>query len=208
MDRSLLRISLFLGLLTLVSIAVPCSAAGPIGLFPPGHLPGVEYSASPLPAADPRLVGAYKFNEGGWTFVHLEGTPEQVGFQHGYLLAREIEDNLHVYPVTAPHQDKRPWSFFREAGKTILWPHLDPEYQAELKGIVEGLNAQGSTVDLWDIVALNGVIELSNYYLPTLNAKEHVPNPSTAVAPGKCSAFVATGSATKDGKIVIAHSNW
>jgi hypothetical protein len=28
------------------------------------------------------------------------------------------------------------------------------------------------------------------------------------VAPGKCSAFIATGSATKDGKIVIAHSNW
>jgi hypothetical protein len=57
-------------------------------------------------------------------------------------------------------------------------------------------------------VALNGDIELSNYYLPTLNAREHKPNPEAAVAPGKCSAFIATGSATKDGKIVIAHSNW
>ena len=28
------------------------------------------------------------------------------------------------------------------------------------------------------------------------------------MAPGKCSAFIATGSATKGGKIVIAHSNW
>jgi hypothetical protein len=110
--------------------------------------------------------------------------------------------------VTAPNSDKRPWSFFREAGKNVLWPHLEGEYQDELKGIVEGLKAQGSTLDLWDIVALNGDIELSNYYLPMLNAKEGKPNPPAAVAPGKCSAFVATGSATKDGKIVIAHSNW
>src|SRR5208337_4909295 len=57
-------------------------------------------------------------------------------------------------------------------------------------------------------VALNGDIELSNYYLPTVNKAEGKPNPPAAVAPGKCSAFIATGSATKDGKIVIAHSNW
>jgi hypothetical protein len=166
------------------------------------------FAASPQTAPDPRLNNSYKFNEGGWTYVHLEGTPEQVGFQHGYLLAREIEDNVQVYMVTATNSDKRPWSFFREAGKNVLWPHLEGEYQDELKGIVEGLQAQGSTLDLWDIVALNGDIELSNYYLPMLNAKEGKLNPPAAVAPGKCSAFVATGSATKDGKIVIAHSNW
>ena len=159
-------------------------------------------------ASDPRLEGSYKFNEGGWTYVHLQGTPEQVGFQHGYLLAREIEDNVHVYEVSEPNVDKRPWSFFREAGKTVLWPHLDPEYQAELKGIVEGLKAQGSKLDLWDIVALNGDLELSDYYLPWLNAKQREAESPRCVAPGKCSAFIATGSATKDGKIVIAHSNW
>jgi hypothetical protein len=159
-------------------------------------------------AHDARLRGAYKFNEGGWTYVHLEGSPEQVGFQHGYLLAREIEDNVHVYTVTSRHEDKRSWSFFRDAGKNVLWPHLEAEYREELKGIVEGLQAQGSKLDLWDIVALNGEIELTNYYLPTLNTEEGKTNPPAAVAPGKCSAFIATGSATKDGKIVIAHSNW
>jgi hypothetical protein len=157
---------------------------------------------------DPRLRGAYKFHEGGWTYVHLQGTPEQIGFQHGYLLAREIEDNLHVYEVEAPHHAKREWSFFRDAAQNVLWPHLDSEYQEELKGIVDGLHAQGSALDLWDVVALNGYIELSDYYVPWLNAKEGKPNPPEAVAPGKCSAFVATGLATKDGKIVIAHSNW
>jgi hypothetical protein len=47
----------------------------------------------------PRLQGSYKFHRGGWTYVHLQGTAEQFGFQHGYLLARQIEDNVHVFGV-------------------------------------------------------------------------------------------------------------
>jgi hypothetical protein len=50
--------------------------------------PSVVPSASP----DPRLQSAYRFQQGGWTYVHLEGSPGQIGFQHGYLLAREIAD--------------------------------------------------------------------------------------------------------------------
>ncbi|MEO8028969.1 MAG: peptidase C45, partial [Bryobacteraceae bacterium] len=30
--------------------------------------------------------------ENGWIFVHLEGRPGEIGFQHGSLLAPEIED--------------------------------------------------------------------------------------------------------------------
>jgi len=178
MDRSLSR-ALFCSLLLVPALSsVALAAAAPL----PNSQP-VAGHADTQAGADPRLQGGYKFNEGGWTYVHLEGTPEQVGFQHGYLLAREIEDNVHVYTVTAPHEDKRPWSFFRQAGKTVLWPHIDPEYQEELKGIAAGLKAQGSSLDLWDIVALNGDIELSNYYLPTVNKKEHRANPEAAVAP-------------------------
>jgi hypothetical protein len=166
------------------------------------------FGASSAPAPDPRLGDATKFHEGGWTYVHLSGTPEEIGFQHGYLLTKEIEDNVQMYSVEAVHLDQRPWEFFRQAGKKVLWPKLDPEYQAELKGIAEGLKAQGSKMDLWDVVAINGDEELTGYYLPWVNAREKKPNPKAAVAPGKCSAFIATGSATKDGKIVIAHSNW
>ncbi len=192
--------SLCLLALPMLAAAVPACANGSGG--------GYRHELTATAAHDPRLEGSYKFNEGGWMYVHLQGTPEQVGFQHGYLLAREIEDIVHVYTVAAQHEERRPWSFFREAGKSVLWPHLDAEYQAELKGIAAGLKAQGSTLDLWDLVALNGDLELSGYYLPTLNKQEGKPNPPAAVAPGKCSAFIATGTATKDGKIVIAHSNW
>jgi len=159
-------------------------------------------------APDARLNGAYKFDKGGWTYVHLNGTPEQMGFQHGYLLAHQIEDNLHVFQVENLNTLHKDWGWFRDAGRTVLWPQVEPEYQAELKGIVEGLQAQGSKLDLWDVVAMNGQLELTDYYLPWLLEKEKKPVPPAARAPGKCSAFIATGSATRDGKIVIAHSNW
>jgi hypothetical protein len=165
-------------------------------------------NAATIDSPDPRLHGSYRFNKGGWKYIHLQGTPEQIGFQHGWLLADEIDDVINVYQVELPHNTQRDWSFYREAAKTIFWPHLDAEYQQELSGIVEGMQAKGSPADIWDIVALNGIMELSDYYVPMLNEREQKPNPPQAVAPGKCSAFIATGSATKDGKIVIAHSNW
>ncbi len=162
----------------------------------------------PAQSAEPRLSGSYKFNDGGWTYVHLHGSPEQVGFQHGYLLAREIEDNVNVYRVEARHEHDRDWRQYREAAEKVLWPHVDPEYQQELKGIAEGLRANGSSLDMWDVVALNGELELSNYYLPMEKARSGKATTPQDVAPGKCSAFIATGSATTDGRIVIAHSNW
>ena len=33
--------------------------------------------------ADQRLNGAYRFESGGWTYVHLQGAPEAVGYQNG-----------------------------------------------------------------------------------------------------------------------------
>jgi hypothetical protein len=160
-----------------------------------------------------RLEGAYRFESGGWTYVHLQGSPEQIGFQHGYLLSAEIEDTYRVLKTEAEHSSHRDWGFFRDAGRTILWPHIDVEYQKELQGIADGAAAKGVNLDVWDIVAMNGKIELEDYYVPWLNKQEHAQglrqNDGPAIkAPGNCSAFIATGSYTKDGKIVIAHNNW
>src|ERR1700750_2095825 len=116
-------------------------------------LTAVSAFAQPSIHHDDRLEGAYTFKRGGWTYVHLEGTPEQIGYQHGYLLSAEIADNYKVLKLESEHETKRQWSFFRDASRTMLWPQIDPEYQQELKGIVEGVKAKGVNLDLWDIVA-------------------------------------------------------
>ena len=168
----------------------------------------VSKSALSAQAEDPRLSGSYTFDRAGWKYVHLEGTPEQLGYQHGYLLSAEIADTLQVLKLESTHSTKRDWQFFRDASKSMLWPHIDAEYQIELTAIAEGAKAKGVDIDVWDIVAMNASMELSEYYVPWLDKQTHATRAPHLAAPGNCSAFIATGSYTKGGKIVIAHNNW
>ncbi len=155
-----------------------------------------------------RLKPAYRFERNGWIYIHLEGSPGDIGYQHGYLLAPEIEDGLNTVKFKDVYRTKRDWEFYRATAQNILWPHIDPEYQQELQGIADGLKARGSSLDVWDVVALNAMEEIPDYYVPWLDKQQKAANPPKLKAPGNCSAFVATGSWTKDHKPVIAHSNW
>ena len=67
---------------------------------------------------------------------------------------------------------KRDWAFYRATAQNILWPHIDEEYQQELQGIADGLKARGSKLDVWDVVALNAMEEVPDYYVPMLDKQE------------------------------------
>jgi hypothetical protein len=153
------------------------------------------------------LQGGFRLAEkNGWTYVHLQGTPHAIGFQNGYLLSNEINDMLKVVKLEAKHDYKKEWSFFRDAAQNMMWPHIEQEYREELQGIADGALAHGVKIDVWDVVGLNAETEWG--YYNTQYEKEHGIKPPKLLVPEHCSAFVATGSYTKDGKIVIAHNNW
>ncbi|HVN80940.1 MAG TPA: C45 family peptidase [Terriglobia bacterium] len=158
---------------------------------------------------DLHLRGAYRAPEkNGWVFVHLEGPPDKIGFQHGYLLAEEIVEAQKVIALEFKHDTGKDWQFFRDIAKTELWPHVDEEYRQELLGIVEGLNVRGVKMGIGDIVALNAFPELNPYFVDWWK-KTHGEIPTTVAATAdRCSAFVATGSYTANGKIVMGHNNW
>jgi hypothetical protein len=86
----------------------------------------------------------------------------------------------------------------------MFWKNIPEEYRQEIDGIVSGVNAKlgEGKIDRKDVIAMNSILEMSWYYVPYLNS-EKKPLP-----PGHCSALAATGSWTKDGKIVMAHNNW
>jgi hypothetical protein len=158
--------------------------------------------------ADPRMKDASRAPaRNGWTLVHLQGTPAEIGYQHGSLLAAEILEMKGVAELELAHDSKKDWAFFRSAARDMMWPRIEQEYRDELQGIADGVNSRGVKLDVWDIVALNGLLEWP--YYTTVYDKQHKAKAPGSLVPGDhCSAFVATGSYTKDGKIVIAHNNW
>src|ERR1035441_8232231 len=85
------------------------------------------------PQNSARMKGAFRRPaENGWTYVHIEGSPGEIGYQHGFLLAPEIEDAQKVIALELKHDNHKDWTFFREAGRTVLWPHIEREYREEL----------------------------------------------------------------------------
>lgn len=153
------------------------------------------------------LSKASREDKNGWIYVHLQGKPNEIGYQHGYLLANDIDTSIQAVSYFLNHETHRDWQFYRAAAKSFLWDKLEPEYKAEINGIVDGLHDQNKNYDSLDITAYNALEELAYYYVPLLDDLKK-PGSGDNKAPGNCSAFIATGSFTKDGKIVIGHNNW
>lgn len=157
---------------------------------------------------------SYRFEKQGWLYLHIEGEPRQRGFQHGYVLAREIRESLLTNRAVWEYRSGMDWPWLLEKTKTILEPKIDAENLAEIDGIVEGLATAGIVTSRQELIAYNGIIELIAYWWPEEKEKlqKAAPNPPRQ----SCSAFIATGGMTTDGRIVMGHntmsgytdSNW
>ncbi len=150
------------------------------------------------------MANATRSEKNGWIVVHLQGSPEVIGYQHGYLLANEIVDLRGAMGMLNFKTTGRNWEFYRKESARLFWDKTAEEYQKEIDGIVSGVDAKlgAGKIDRMDIIAMNAILEMSWYYVPWLDNQKN-PTP-----PGHCSAIAATGSWTKDGKIVMAHNNW
>lgn len=160
---------------------------------------------------------AFRYEDKGWIFVHIEGKPYQRGYQYGYLLSDEIKTFIEKLAVNYNNTDPQSgWNRTRFEVDAMLLRKYEEEYLTEMKGIAEGAAKAGAKVfdrpvDFFDIVAINSSIDLDY----TQSALRVTPNPLTGKSflssedelniterLHKCSAFLANNSATKDGKIV------
>ncbi len=149
----------------------------------------------------------YRLDKNGWVYLHLEGGPFERGFQHGFLAADEIKEVLRCLKFVTYWETGKKWEFFADAAAKLWVKHIDQEFLDEIKGIAAGAQKAGVEVTWKDILCWNGHEELTDYWWPNAKAKyKYAPS-----IPGKddhCSAFIATGSATAGGKIVVAHNSF
>ncbi len=152
------------------------------------------------------LRAAERHQRAGWVYLHVEGGPREIGFQHGYLLASEIGECLRVVRAHWQHGSSMEWSWLIAHTKGFIQKGIDSETSAELHGIVEGMNTAGVQTTYDEIVTYNAELELEGYWWPLAQKKltdgiDVVRKPKQS-----CSSFIATGRMTSDGSVVLGHN--
>lgn len=150
--------------------------------------------------------GGFRFDKNGWVYLHIDGEPYERGVQHGYLMAPELEELLRSLEYLAYWSTGTKWEFFVKAADDLFTDHVDEELLLELRGIADGAQAAGVDITWEEVMAWNGYEELTDYWRP--NEKEGKLSAGSSVDNDRCGAFVATGTATRDGKIVMAHNSF
>jgi len=162
-----------------------------------------------MPEAGDEIVeygDGYRFDKNGWVYLHIEGDPYERGVQHGYLMAPELEEILRSLKYLTYWNTGKKWSFFVKAADDLFTNHIDEEFMLEIQGIADGAKAAGVDISWEEILTWNGYEELTDYWWP--NEKEGAFAAGDKVENDHCSAFIATGSATKEGKVVMAHNSF
>jgi hypothetical protein len=164
---------------------------------------------------------AYRYPAAGWIYLHIEGQPYERGYQHGHLMAREIPEYLGRCASLLGSQEH--WDDYRKLANSLFLRGFDQELLEEMRGIAEGASDAGARwqerrLDLVDIVVANTTIEmgeLDGALSATPTGLEGLGLEAPSYANGKhdsatdhCSAFAATGPATRDGRMVIGHVTW
>uniref|UniRef100_A0A6C0F6B8 Uncharacterized protein n=1 Tax=viral metagenome TaxID=1070528 RepID=A0A6C0F6B8_9ZZZZ len=171
------------------------------------------------------------YEQDGWLYISIKGSPKERGYAHGKCVAEEMKKVLEMLEFMCYEDYGRPWEFFVEAGRTLLKQTIIdefPEFYEEMEGIAEGCNAGGTKITVDEVLAWNNYMTLTEYWYPNMDNGEGQwgkktaaggeggsPLPKTRAhvkgktgANDRCSAFIANGAYTEDGKIVVAHNNF
>jgi Phospholipase B len=164
---------------------------------------------------------AYRYPAAGWIYLHIEGKPYERGYQHGHLMAREIPE--YIARCAADLGDANQWGEYRTMANALFLRGFDREILEEMRGIADGAADAGAKwenrrVDLIDLLVANVTVEmgeLRSAMTVTPTGLENFTFSKPAYA-GKdkdsvlehCSAFAATGPATRDGKMIVGHVTW
>jgi hypothetical protein len=154
-----------------------------------------------------KVRNGISYDKNGWKYVSIKGAPKERGYAYGYLCAaefKEIQKMLHFlimesYGVEWDNMIKEISDDFKEMTLKDF-----SEFYEEMEGIADGCNANGCKTSLDEIIAWNFYMSMSYWY----SSKSESRIGKEGGANDKCSAFIAVGDWTEDGKIVCAHNSF
>ncbi len=172
-----------------------------------------------IPLETVRWAGkGFRYDDGGWIVLHIEGEPYERGLQYGQLVASELAQFVDKLAILQDKADPvRGWDRQRTLADALMLRKYEPEFLEEMKGIADGAakagaKFRGRDLDVLDVVTANSDIDLGEIAsairvtASPLTGKTFMKAEDEAAAGGKgdrCSSFIATKSASADGRVVM-----
>jgi hypothetical protein len=177
-----------------------------------------------------KINGARK-DINGWIYLSIHGEPYHRGFAHGHLVARELTQIMQMLDFFLYEEYGRTFAFFCEMVDDFFRPQIEahfPEYYEEMRGIAAGSKQPLSKIVFWNcFVSFDYMFSHISDVLNEPHNAHLKPKPIYADfvdeggfkkasggleggggAQDRCSAFIAVGDYTTDGKIVCAHNSF
>jgi hypothetical protein len=148
----------------------------------------------------------------GWLYVSIKGDPYERGYAYGLLVSTHMKEIFQMVKFTTYEDNGKPWEFFVDLSTKMLKPTIQkhfPEFYEEMNGFADGCTKGGTSTTVDEIIAWNNSMSLTGYIYPNIgNGEAGVKRAGEGGAPDRCSAFMAVGEYTQDGKIVVAHNDF
>jgi hypothetical protein len=148
------------------------------------------------------------YEKNGWLYISVKGGARERGYAFGYHCAPEFKNVQKMLKFVCYNDLGESWDFFIDASnkyfKEKIITHF-PEFYAEIEGIAEGCCANGTHTTPDEILAWNNFYTLTDSWYSTVSTNT---GSKEGGASDHCSAFIAVGDYTEDGKIVVAHNSF
>jgi hypothetical protein len=167
-----------------------------------------------------KVKNGISYEQNGWLYVSIKGNPKERGYAYGKLIYKEMKKVRETLDFVIYNDYGVKWDFFIEAYKKYYKQKIMdmfPEFYEEMEGFAEGCTAGGFKMTVDDIAAWNNYFTLTESWWANMPEEESIAlrgsiKSNVASREGgsgdRCSAFIANGSWTADGKIVVAHNNF
>ena len=165
-----------------------------------------------------KVKNGFRYDLNGWTYVSINGSPVERGKAYGKLLEKDMKNVRRILEFIIYNDFGVKWDFFIEVAKKYFSPKIKdnfPEFYEEMVGFAKGAN-----MNIDEVVAWNNYFTLTEGWWANMPEEEMIAVKGSTVSnvassreggggtQERCSAFIAVGDWTTDGKIVCSHNNF
>jgi hypothetical protein len=154
-----------------------------------------------------KIKNGLSYEKNGWKYISIKGKPKERGYAYGFLCADKFKEIQKMLKFLMNESYGKSWDcFIREISEDFKEMSATEfkEFYDEMDGIAEGCNANGCKTTIDEIIAWNFYCSIP-YWNSTKSDNRAGKEGGSS---DKCSAFMAVGDWTEDGKIVCAHNSF